>query len=215
MNFHFYNLIEGILKQGREPIYRSQGRNVERGHLAPTATCESSQERCDSTFTYTNAVPLKPDFNGGMWSSFEGRIRRYARETCTRPTMHLGQQVGAGTLYLLTGISFVRIQQQQNQVAPVPANIGQIGNQEQIAVPNSLWTAGCCVRQNGALTRSFAVMGNNVQNNQQDLKLTLQFTVAQLQNIVARDDVTLNNVDLFPGNRDCLNNDLGEALPPR
>lgn len=129
--------------------------------------------------------------------------------------MHLGQQVGAGTLYLLTGTSFVRIQQQQNQVAPVPANIGQIGNQEQIAVPNSLWTVGCCVRQNGSLTRSFAVMGNNVQNNQQDLKLTFQITVAQLQNIVARDDVTLNNIDLFPGNRDCLNNDLGEALPPR
>lgn len=40
-------------------------------------------------------------------------------------------------------------------------------------------------------------MGNNVQNNQQDLKLTLQITVAQLQNIVARDDVTLNNVDCF------------------
>ena len=119
--------------------------------MAPSATCSSSQERCDATYTYTNAAPLKPGFNGGMWSRYEGSIRRYARETCTMPMQHLNQQVAAGTLYLLTGTSFVRIQQQQNQVVPVRDNVGQIGNQERIDVPNSLWTAGCCVRQNGAL----------------------------------------------------------------
>ena len=174
--------------------------------MAPSATCSSSQERCDATYTYTNAAPLKPDFNGGMWSRFEGSIRRYARETCT--------MAAAGTLYLLTGTSFVRIQQQQNQVVPVRDNIGQIGNQERIDVPNSLWTAGCCVRQNGALTRSFAVMGNNVQNDQQNFKLTLQIDLVQLQNILAQDDATRNNVNLFPGNPGCLNNEPGDLPPP-
>ena len=161
-------------------------------------------------------MPLKPDFNGGMWSRYESSIRRHARETCTMPMQHQGQQVAAGTLYLLTGPSFVRIQQQQpqNQVFAVPATLGQIGNQEQIDVPNSLWTAGCCVRQNGASTRSFAVMGNNVQNYQQNLKLTRQITLSELQNILAHDAATLNNVNLFPGNQDCLNNDLGPLPPP-
>ena len=132
------------------------------------------------------------------------------------PMQHQGQQVAAGTLYLLTGPSFVRIQQQQpqNQVFEVPATLGQIGNQEQIDVPNSLWTAGCCVRQNGASTRSFAVMGNNVQNDQQNFKLTLQIDLVQLQNILAQDDATRNNVNLFPGNPGCLNNEPGDLPPP-
>lgn len=177
---------------------------MERGHLVPAATYSNSQQRRDSTYTYTNAVPLIPGFNGGMWSSFENKIRVYARETCTRPM----QQVQAGILYILTGPSFVRIQQQQNRVVPVPANIEQIGNQEQIAVPNSMWTAVCCVRQNGAATMSFAVMGNNVPTSQQNLKLTLKITVAELQNILARDVDTLNNVNLFPGNPQCLQ-DIG------
>lgn len=75
-----------------------------------------------------------------------------------------------------------------------------------------MWTAGCCVRQNGDFTESFAVIGNNVQNNQQNLQLTLQITVAQLQDILAEDMDALNNVNLFPGNADCLR-DLGEDLP--
>jgi len=121
--------------------------------------------------------------------------------------------VPAGTLYLLTGTSFVRIQRQQNnQVvgnADAPSQIGN-DNAGSISVPNSLWTAGCCVRQNGQSTESFAVMGNNVQNNQQNRQLTLQITVAQLQDILGGNPP--NNVNLFPG-ADC-SRDLGRELSP-
>jgi len=119
--------------------------------------------------------------------------------------------VPAGTLYLLTGTSFVRIQQQQNnQVVGNADFVSQIGNDNtgRIFVPNSLWTAGCCVRENGQYTKSFAVMGNNVQNNDQNLQLTLRITVAQLQGILAEDMDALNTVKLFPGDANCLR-DLG------
>lgn len=183
----------------------------------PTRTYSSSQIRYDSTYTYTNCVPQRPAFNTGMWSQFERRIRNYATNTCTQPLPAQPGQQGqpAGTLYLLTGTSFARIQQQQNgnPQAITGVAVNQIG---QIAVPNSLWTAGCCVRQDGQSTRSFAVMGNNVLNTDA-AALTRQITVAQLQNILAADVTNLNiggpNVDLFPGDPNCLNNNLGN-LPP-
>ena len=182
----------------------------------PARTFSSSQRRYDSTYTYTNAVPQKPAFNGGMWSQFERRIREYARDQCTQPIQNGHQVVLPGTLYLLTGISNVRFQQQpNNQVVGNPDFVSQIGNDNtgRILVPNSLWTAGCCVRQNGQFAESFAVMGNNVQNNLNNLELTLQITVIQLQGILAEDGDALNNVMLFPGNANCLN-DLGRDLPP-
>lgn len=83
-----------------------------------------------------------------------------------------------------------------------------------ISVPNSMWTAGCCVRPNGQKTESFAVIGNNVQNKQGTF--TQQVTVAQLQTILQADVNKQKNVnvDLFPGNKDCVNNDFGK-LPER
>lgn len=145
-----------------------------------------------------------------MWSKFEERIREYAKQTCTKPTPGQNGEP-AGTLYLLTGTSFVRIQQQNNHVDM--GNIKKIGNDNagKISVPNLLWTAGCCVRQNGALTRSFAVVGKNVQGKKQ--QLTLQITVQQLQRILEVDDKNFApNISLFPGNPNCLNNDLGKDV---
>ena len=179
----------------------------------PAATYSSSRERYDSTYTYTNAVPQKKSFNTGMWAQFERRIRRYARHQCTKPIKQNGLQVAPpGILYLLTGTSSVRIQrqQQQNQVVGVNVDMNQVGNVDlnmRISRPNSLWTAGCCVRENNnQWTRSFAVMGNNVAGHQQNLQLTSFITVQRLQLILAVDAHTLNNVNinLFPGNNNCL-----------
>lgn len=177
--------------------------------MVPAATFSNSQEHYDSTFTYTNAVPQYSYFNKGQWSTFEKKIRKYA-EKCT------------GKLYLLTGTSFARIQEHQNNVqsnfqAQVTALPVETIYKENIFVPNSLWTAGCCVRQNGFDTKSFAVMGNNVPKNHL-ASLTRKVTVQELQNILT-DDVnhfTLNKnigqqkVELFPGNTDCssLSNNL-------
>ena len=81
--------------------------------------------------------------------------------------------------------------------------LGPAGNSPAIAVPNSMWTAGCCVHPSGI--QSFAVIGNNLQ--QQNQILTQQIPVARLQDILEGDVNNLNiggpNVDLFPGNRAC------------
>lgn len=62
-------------------MYRGQHpRQYDRGHLVPSRTYSSSQERHDSTYTYTNAVPQEKSWNRGVWSKFESRIRRYAKE---------------------------------------------------------------------------------------------------------------------------------------
>ena len=181
--------------------------------MAPSATFSNSQERYDSTYTYTNAVPQRSTFNRGSWSQAEKRIRKYARDTCTRPRQRPGR------LYLLTGTSFARIRLHHNHIqANVHVADNQIGGQVtgQIKIPNSLWTAGCCVRQNGKLTRSFAVIGNNVETSHQ-ASLTRKVTVAQLQNILTADvnhfhlnnNIGGHNVVLFH-DHDCQNNDLGQ-----
>ena len=138
----------------------------------------------------------------------------YAEKVCTQP-IQLGHQP-AGTLYLLTGTSSVRIDQKTppNPTPKVP--VDHIGNPTygMISIPNSMWTAGCCVRPKGQRTESFAVIGNNVNDEYQTL--TQKVTVAQLQIILQADGNTINNgVNLFPGNPACLNNDLGKALPDR
>lgn len=204
-----------------------QNVQYDKGHLVPGATYSKTQQRFDSTYTYTNAVPQHNTFNGGKWSQFEKRIRKYAEKTCIKQlrVMMRGklQLLRPGTLYLLTGTSFARIQELQNGdpqgYFPVGAN--QIGTIDtgKIFVPNSLWTAGCCVRQNGQFTRSFAVMGNNVETFHRNF-LTRQITVAQLQTILTADvnhfqlnnNIGGHNVDLFPADQNCLNNDLG-VLP--
>lgn len=190
--------------------------------MVPSGTLSNSQKRYDSTYTYTNAVPQRKGFNGGQWSTFEKRIRTYARK-CTKP---IKRQLGrprqqAGILYLLTGTSFARIDENQN--GDPRANFQEVAVNEigtiatgKINIPNSLWTAGCCVRPNGQYTRSFAVMGNNVRNTHQE-SLTRQVTVAQLETILTADvhyfDLNNNigeqNVVLFPGNRNCRNDVLG------
>lgn len=112
------------------------------------------------------------------------------------------------------------IQQQGNNLQPlvgVPVISLPPNNVENgIAIPNSLWTAGCCVRPNGQNTESFAVIGNNVENS-----LTQQVTVHWLQTFLAadvtNDRVGGDNVVLFPGqnagNEACWNENNDVNLP--
>ena len=164
-----------------------------------------------STFTYTNAVPQCKSFNGGWWKRAENRIRRYAQHYCTQ-----GQQ--PGTLYLITGTSLSRFDPQNFPHANYPMPDHQYYLNQQIWIPVSMWTAGCCVRPDNDHTESFAVIGNNRQNQAPgpDGSLTRQVTVVNLQ-VFLRNDAIRNhftnggpnhapNVRLFPGNQNCLTN---------
>lgn len=191
----------GIMVQGSDDLYRGQ-QPFQKGHLAPAHTFSNDRNRYVSTFTYTNAVPQCQAFNGGRWRRAENRIRRYAAAHCT-------QGPNPGILYVLTGTSFVFIQPGNN---PQPAYNNQPDgfpqNNPAIAIPESLWSAGCCVRPNGGPTTNFAVIGNNVQNA--NLLFTRGLRVHFLEQLLTNDVNNLNingpqNVQLFPANAACSN----------
>lgn len=173
-------------------------------------TFSSTKDRCASTYKYTNAVPQAPSFNNNGWKEYEIRIRRYAQETC--PGL---QQQGQPILFLLTGTSSVGIQQQLMNLPQPNTNlpVGFIGDivHGTINIPNSMWTAACCVH--GQQTKSFAVIGNNVNDKQGTL--TQQVTVKKLQDILQAGTYTLNTVTLFPGNMDCADETNNVLLPER
>ena len=109
-------------------------------------------------------------------------------------------------MFLLTGISEVRIQIHKGQPAASlqPGLLKRIEKQPNIVIPNSMWTAGCCVHSNGAVLGAFALIGNNDQNT--NLIYMSQVKVKDcLQNFlrVGVNGTRGRAVRLFPGNRGC------------
>ena len=201
-----YKILIGIMLQGSDDLYRDEW-PYEKGHLAPAHTFSNNRNRYVSTFTYTNAVPQCQAFNGGRWRAAENRIRKYAIEHCTKG-LHLG------VLHLLTGTSFVHFQHgKPPKLIHPPLRFPD--DNPTIAIPNSMWTAGCCVfpHFHHHQTQSFAVIGSNVQDEAS--QFIRGVTVKDLQRILRADvthlDIGGPNVNLFPGNRACANNhvDLG------
>ena len=130
---------------------------IHRDHLLPAETgILIHQESSNSTFTYTNSVSQYAAFYSGQWATYERKITH----TCI---------VQGGTLYLLSlliNISEVRIQLQKGRpVADFPPGLPRrIGKKPNIVIPNSMWTASCCVHSNGVVLAAFALIGNNDQN---------------------------------------------------
>jgi len=199
----------GIQHQGSNAIYAGQGQQFHKGHLFPALTSSGLPQNAQnaqtaansrrSTYQYTNAVPQCAAFNTGQWRVKEGEIRTYAADTCIP---------AQGTLYLITGVSFVGITNadppQAVQVPitafpPAPPN-----NPAAIDKPNSMWTAAICVPAPGGQSYSFAVIGNNVQNPAN--MFTRKITVAQLE-VILQADIVISGVKrnmggkvkLFPG----------------
>lgn len=161
--------------------------SIHKGHLVPAETYSFSEAHLRSTFTYTNAVPQYGTFNSGQWAKYEKKIRDYAKNVCSTKQ---------ADLYLLTGISDIKIQLGQGNLINTLKPHGQpkrMRKLPKIVIPNSMWTAGCCVRGT-TVFGSFAVIGNNVPNKEK-IEMS-QVTVNQLASIIG-------NVDFFPGNDDC------------
>ena len=101
-----------------------------------------------------------PALNSGQWSQYERRIRDYAVNHCTKDD---------GTLYLLTGSSFVHwIPHIDHFMAKKPSKASKLADEDLsqvpvITIPSSLWTAGCCVR-GGTAAGNFAVFGANAED---------------------------------------------------
>lgn len=64
-------------QQGRDRDYTGSG--YARGHLAPAEDQEANEQRFRESFYLSNCVPqVQQDFNAGVWSELEQRIRRWA-----------------------------------------------------------------------------------------------------------------------------------------
>ena len=156
-------------------------------------------------------MPQHPSFNAGEWSKFETRIRKYA-ELCTKDKK--------GVLYLLSGTAFVSvgaqvgIDKKKNLIGvskkgKIETRPGETNNDE-IYVPKSMWTAGCCVPTSPNEEESFAVIGNNI--NDRGKMYTQQISVKILQKILEKDSLTAKQVNLYPKIPQCLEKNL-KKLP--
>ena len=202
-------LLQGIQNQGSNAIYLNNPLGCQRGHLFPAMTASGNgANSVSSTYQYTNAIPQCGSFNTGQWRVWEGNIRHYARFTCAQQ---------GGTLYLITGISYVAI---SNQQPPQPLAVPIVQFAPGIPKPNSMWTAGSCLYPNGQCD-TFAVIGNNVPNPPG--MLTQEITQATLIAILQFDiqtnglkrDRSSRRVRLFPGIGPCRNIGLPlEEYPP-
>ena len=189
--------MSGIKLQGSRAMYAHQPGPVtyQIGHVAPFHILSYSPGSGLASFVFTNAVPQVSNFNVGSWRKYESRIVKYA-QTCA----HQG-----GTIYLITGISEVRVSQAGATVTAAtlpmsqsfPSHVPSIT--QKIAIPNSMWTAGCCVKAAGNVLGAFAVIGNNLPKGSNTV---FSLSVAEVQQFI-RDGANDQTIDFFPGNAGC------------
>lgn len=176
----------GIARQGSNQLYQGHGNTIHKGHLNPVHINSYDANNMADTFTYANAVPQYAGFNQGKWKQFEMKIADYAKTKCAPKN---------GDMYVLTGTSRFRISPPDamplKRTSPVVSHL--VSGVEKIEIPNSMWTAFCCVFP-GLTAESLAVIGNNVEDPK---KINIQeISVSALE-----DFLSLNNkqVSLFPG----------------
>ena len=174
-----------IQTQGTNQIYAGNVDNIQKGHLVPAETYSFDCLSMVSTFKYTNAVPQYATFNMGLWKAYEDKVRKFARDVCSLAPR--------GDLYLLTGTSKAVLKQDGTADDENYQFLRQA-----IAIPNSMWTAGCCIA-NGQVKGAFAAFGNNVQLNPE----MHQVTVADLEQFLTTGVDQQLQVSLFPGKEGC------------
>ena len=144
--------------QGSDKMYLKTPR-IHKGHLVPAETYSFSEGHLGPTFTYSNAVPQYGTFNSGQWAEYEKKIRNYANNKCSTKQVDL---------YLLPGLSEVTIQQGHgNSIKTLKPKL--MRKFPKVVIPNSMWTAGCCVRGTRVFGY-FAVIGNNVSYKENTLR---------------------------------------------
>ena len=193
------------IHQGSEVLYRNQpiqGR-YERGHVVPVNILRYSDESARATFTYTNCVPQIAGFNRGQWKKYEGKIVEYARDYCA--------PIG-GTLYLITGTSQVKFEEilnLQGQITGVDKSVKPMewfhdnvniypALGPKIAIPNSMWTVGCCWKDNYGVVGAFGVMGDNSLNPSMNEFMMSTQTVGYVEKVLRLEHPNLK-LELFPG----------------
>ena len=202
------------IRQGSTKLYQKQPipGTYDRGHLVPVNILRYSDESARATFTYTNCVPQIKGFNRGVWKTYEQKIDKYARRVCSP---------NGGTLYLITGTSQVKFNGKlnlQGEIIGVDESVeqmeefhGNVDEHQKIAIPNSMWTVGCCLNLNtNQVVGAFGVMGDNSLGK----KLLNTFimsreTVAYVEWALKLEDPT---IELFPNGKDCYDKEKNVQL---
>ena len=179
------------MRQGSNQLYQGHGHIIHKGHLNPVHINSYDASKMADTFTYANAVPQYAGFNMGKWKQFEQSIVDYAKYECA---------IGNGVLYVLTGTSRFRISKpgaKPPKTSPIVNYLGSgVGK---IEIPNSMWTAVCCVESNYK-AESYGGIGNNVKD---ESEINLQeIQLSRLENFLSSGPP----VDLFPGNNNLCRN---------
>ena len=180
----------------------------DKGHLVPFNILRYSKESANATFYYTNCVPQIAGFNRGQWKKYETKIVQYAQHYCAP---------NGGTLYLITGTSQVKFYEKLSSEKEITGVGGSVQPMEgfhdnvdkfpklgpKIAIPNSMWTVGCCLGLNNKVVGAFGVMGGNYLNQQllNEFMMPRQ-TVASVQEALQLED---KSIELFPNGGDCYN----------
>ena len=204
-------LCSGIHRQGSKELYQHQPIPplYDRGHVVPFNILRYSHKSAYATFTYTNCVPQIAGFNRGQWKKYETKIVQYAQHYCGP---------SGGTLYLITGTSRVKFEEilgpeneiigVRNESVPPMEGFHENVNKypklgPKIAIPNSMWTVGCCLGLNNKVVGAFGVMGGNYLNQQllNEFMMPRQ-TVASVEKALQSED---NSITLFPDGEDCYN----------
>ena len=199
--------LSGIAPQGSTAMYKNQSGSPKyhRGHVAPFNILSYSAGSGLASFAYTNAVPQVDKSNISPWKKYEGRIVKYAQKFCAPK---------GGTLYLITGISEAGISKPLFTVIatrkPMPKSFPPHKQNitPKIAIPNSMWTVGCCVKA-GQVLGAFAGIGNNLPKPHNLMHTNLG--VAKVERFI-RVGANDPNIQLFPGNADCYNTNQHDLL---
>ena len=188
------------IRQGSKALYQNQPiqGTYDKGHLVPVNILSYSHKSARDTFIYTNCVPQIAGFNRGQWNKYERKIKIYARKTCSQ---------NGGTLYLITGTSKVKFvwtlygQEMTGWKEPLQWFHKNAYVNDRIAIPNSMWTVGCCLNFNNEVVGAFGVMGDNSINKKRLNKFMMsRQTVAYVESALKLEDSTIK---LFPSGGDC------------
>ena len=139
---------------------------VDRGHLiaARYGYGHGKNPGVKATFTYTNAVPQMGSFNRGAWNQGENEVMKFAKN-CTKST-DLG--IVHGKVYVVVGgipTTFFRISRFFGR-----SEFSNFQNDKQrILLPLIMWTAACCIYDDGSYGGKGAFYGWNLKSNR-DLK---------------------------------------------
>ena len=200
--YHHFTISEpGIKNQGSDQLYQGLGKIIHKGHLNPVRINSYDAKKVADTFTYANAVPQYAKFNNGKWKKFENIVVQYAQTDCAPLD---------GDMYVLTGTSqFTITQPKANHLKDYLRKIEHLQDSQiesEIEIPNSMWTAVCCVFPDG-MVYTFAGIGNNVKN-----KAKIYMQIISLKDLEKFLSTYYFPVDLFPGKNNLCRKKGGERI---